>query len=77
MVDSIEGVGVIMIRCVFIQINETMLKIKEEFIHTHKMVFAIDIRFRHPNFDIKGGIVHLIFLFFIIVMLQKFVPIFW
>jgi hypothetical protein len=34
----------IMIGCVFIQTNETMLK-GHEFIHAFDMVFAIDIRF--------------------------------
>jgi hypothetical protein len=28
------------------------------FIHTHEMIFVIDVGFRHPNFSIKGNIVY-------------------
>jgi hypothetical protein len=42
MVDSI--VKVLMIGCVFIQTNETMLE-GHEFIHAFDMIFAIDTRF--------------------------------
>jgi hypothetical protein len=62
MIDSLEGVGVIMIRCYFIQPIETMLKGQKMFIHTHEMIFASNTRFRHPNFGIKGRNVHLIIL---------------
>jgi hypothetical protein len=30
----------------------------QEFIYTFKMIFATDARFKHPNFDIKGGTIH-------------------
>jgi hypothetical protein len=33
------------------------------FIHTHEMIFVIDIGFRHPNFSIKGNIVYSTLLF--------------
>jgi hypothetical protein len=35
-----------------------MSKRQKRFIYTHKTVFVIDIRFRHFNFCIKGGIIH-------------------
>jgi len=56
--DSIEYIRVIMIRCVFIQTNETMPKGQEEFIHIYKIIFAISVEFKHPNFGIKGGTIH-------------------
>ncbi len=36
----------------------------EEFICISKIIFAINVKFRHPNFDIKGGIIHLVIPFF-------------
>jgi hypothetical protein len=35
-----------------------MLEGQKMFIHTHETFFAIGTRFRHLNFNIKGGIVH-------------------
>jgi hypothetical protein len=60
MIGFLEGVGVIMIRCYFIQLIEMMSKRQKRFIHTHETVFASNTRFRHPNFGIKGSIVHLV-----------------
>jgi hypothetical protein len=47
--------------CVFIQTNEMMSKGHEECIRTSTTVFAISTKFKHLNFDIKGGIIHPIF----------------
>jgi hypothetical protein len=54
----VEGIGVIMIRCYFIQLAKMMSKGKKRFIYTHKTVIVISVRFKHLNLCIKGGIVH-------------------
>jgi hypothetical protein len=56
--DFVEYVGAIMIGCVFIQTNEMTPKGYEEFIHTYESIFAIGVKFKHPNFGIKGGTIH-------------------
>jgi hypothetical protein len=77
-IDFIEEVGVIMIRCYFIQFAKTMLEGQNGFIHTHKTIFATSVKFRHSNFGIKGGTIHLVSLFlFTIVMLLNFIQNFW
>jgi len=48
-----------MIDCVFIQTSEPTLE-GYKFIYTFQTVFIIGIEFRHPNFSIKEGIVHLV-----------------
>jgi len=59
------------------QIDKTMLKGQEEFIHIYETIFATHFEFRHPNFNKKIGTIHSFLLFFTsIVMLQKIVPIF-
>jgi len=54
------GIKVIMISCVFIQTNELTLKGLKS-IYTFKMICTTSIKFRHSNFSIKEGIVHLVF----------------
>lgn len=52
-----------MIDYVFIQTNESTLE-GHEFIYTSKMVFSTSTRFKHPNFGIKKGTIHLVFFLF-------------
>jgi len=54
------GIEVIMISCVFIQTNELTLK-GQKSIYTFKTICTTGIKFRHSNFSIKEGIVHLVF----------------
>jgi hypothetical protein len=54
------GIEVIMISCVFIQTNELTLK-GQKSIYTFKTYCTIGIKFRHSNFSIKEGTVHLVF----------------
>jgi hypothetical protein len=66
-------IKVMMIGCVFIQINETMLK-REEFIRILEKKITTNAMFKHLNFGMKGRTIHLVFPFFSsVVMLQKFV----
>jgi hypothetical protein len=60
MIGSLEGVGIIVIRCYFIQPIEMMSKWQKNFIHTHETIFASNTKFRHPNFGIKENTVHLV-----------------
>ncbi len=55
-------VGVIMSGCVFIQTDETTPG-GQEFIRTSNTVFAVRVKFRHPNFGIKERTIHLVFPF--------------
>jgi hypothetical protein len=57
-IDFLEGVRVIMIGCFFIQTDKMTLEGQKRFIHTHQMIFVIDVGFRHPNFNIKGSIIY-------------------
>jgi hypothetical protein len=59
-----------MISCVFIQTNEPMLKV-HEFMCISKMVFITGVEFRHPNFSIKEGTIHLVFILFLILLCCK------
>jgi hypothetical protein len=52
-------VGVIMIDYVFIQTNGPMPK-GQEFIYTSKTICTNGVKFRHLNFGIKEGTIHLI-----------------
>jgi hypothetical protein len=63
-------IRVIMIGCVFIQTNELMLK-GQKFIYTSKIICATNIRFKHPNFDIKEGTIHSISPFFQVLLRYK------
>jgi hypothetical protein len=53
-----------MIGYIFIQTDKMTLEGLEEFIRTYEIVFAINVRFRHSSFGIKGGTIHLLLLFF-------------
>jgi hypothetical protein len=55
-------ISVIIIDCVFIETNKPTPR-GQKFIHTFEMIFVIKAEFKHPNFSIKEGIVHLVFLF--------------
>jgi len=62
-IDFVKGVKVIMIGCFFIQTNKMTLEGQKGFIHTHEMIFVTNIRFRHPNFSIKGSTIYSTLLF--------------
>jgi len=49
----VEGIGVIMIGCYFIQLAKMMLEGQKRFIHIHETIFTIGTGFRHLNFSLK------------------------
>jgi hypothetical protein len=57
-----------MIRCVFIQTNELMLK-GQKFIYISKTICVPISEFKHPNFNIKEGTIISISPFFFQVLL--------
>jgi hypothetical protein len=56
-----------MINCVFIQTNEPMLE-RQKFICTFETTCTTGAKFRHPNFGIKEGTIHLVFPLFLVLL---------